>query len=359
MQKYSLPSLVALCVLGLHANASNDNATQEIESASEVTGAVKEREATYTRTTYESVAPNDIPERKERWSDFLPIWGQEAREKGYVLPLPFGISLVGLTQQQPFTVSSIGLDFNGKQSDEVNQLVNNSITATDLEVSDTTFNVRLDTWVLPFWNVYVLAGKTEGTVNLNLNVDTSVSTVALAAGGIGGNLLTSGPDRCTNLGLNYNGTEPPKGGSCVFHKDSIPTKLNFNGSVLGYGTTIAGGYGDFFGMFDVNYSEADINIAKENSEQTVYSARLGWNGEVDIWSGQIWIGAMKQDIRQTLNIIVPGSEVSVVVEQYASSPINYLIGGQWNFSEEWSLLVESNVGFGDRQQLMLQLGYRM
>ena len=371
MIRYSLHSFFALCLLGLNANAENIPDSNSARTASDTTEniqtktrksyteRVKKREATYTATAYESVDPSNMPPRKDRWSDFMPIFGREAREQGYVLPLPFGVSLIGLTQQQPFKVDSIGLDFDGKQSDNVSEYINGSITATDLEVSDNTFNLRFDTWILPFWNVYALAGKTEGTVELNLNIDTSVSTNALRLLGAGGGLLVNGPNRCNNLGLNYSGSEPPVGGSCVIQQNDISTKLNFNGSVLGYGTTVAGGYGDFFGMFDVNYTEADINIAKENSEQTVYSARIGWNGEIDIWSGQIWIGAMKQDIEQTLSIIIPGTQVSAVVEQHASSPINYLIGGQWNFTEEWSLIAETNIGFGDRQQLMFQLGYRM
>ena len=300
---------------------------------------------------YELVIPEALPPRN-RWSDFLPILGKEAREAGYLLPLPFGISVIGLTQEQPFKVSKIGLQIDGKQSDEINDSIDNAISAKNLRVSDTTYNLRLDTWLFPFWNVYGLVGKTTGQANLELDVDLEIPTSLLVLTGIGSGLNEK---RCTSINLPFKGPNP---GGCLVSAKDIPTKLNFHGTVLGYGTTVAGGYGDFFGMLDMNYTEADINIAIEKSTQTVYSGRIGWNGNIATYQGQVWIGAMKQDIKQQLAITANGGKVAVLIDQEASSPWNYLIGGQWNISEEWSIIAESNFAFSDRQQFMMQLGYR-
>lgn len=300
---------------------------------------------------YELVIPEALPPRN-RWSDFLPIWGKDAREAGYLLPLPFGISVVGLTQQQPFTVSKIGLEIDGQQSDLINDKINDTITAKNLTVSDTTYNLRLDAWILPFWNVYGIVGKTKGKAELELDIDLELPTLLLAATGIGNGLNDK---RCTSINLPYQGPAP---GHCLVSVDSTPTTLHFNGTVLGYGTTIAGGYGDFFGMFDVNYSEADINIAIEKTQQTVYSARLGWNGSIGAYQGQLWVGAMKQDIEQQIAVTTPGNKVAVLIDQHTSSPTNYLIGAQWNITEEWAVIAETNFAFSDRQQFMMQIGYR-
>jgi hypothetical protein len=315
---------------------------------------VKERESSTPGVAYESVDKTVLPQHQERWSDFLPILGKEAREQGYVLPLPFGISLGGLTQEQPFKVSRIGLAFNGQENDAINSAIDNSITARDLTVSDTTFTLRFDAWILPFWNVYGIAGRTDATARLKLDVDLEVPTLLLAGLGVGGGPLTPGATRCGNLGLSYN-VPPPTGGSCQGTAVGIPVKVKFDGDVLGYGTTIAGGYGDFFGMFDVNYTEADINIAIEKTEQTVYSARIGWAGSVGIWNGQIWVGGMKQDINQELYLKAPGTNAAVIIDQHASSPYNYLVGGAWNFNEEWQLILESSFLLSDRNQFMFQL----
>jgi|GEM_PF-105716 len=312
---------------------------------------VHDRQNPASSIGYELVLPEALPPRN-RWSDFLPILGKEAREAGYLLPLPFGISVVGLTQQQPFTVSKIGLEIDGQQSDIINDFIDGSITAKNLEVSDTTYNLRFDAWILPFWNIYGLVGKTKGKAELELDVDLELPTLLLVAAGIGNGFNDK---RCTSINLPYQGPAP---GDCLVSIEGIETTLHFNGTVLGYGTTIAGGYGDFFGMFDVNYSEADINIALEKTQQTVYSARLGWNGSVGAYQGQIWVGAMKQDIEQQIAVSTPGNEVVVLIDQHTSSPVNYLIGAQWNITEEWAVIAETNFAFSDRQQFMFQLGYR-
>ena len=300
---------------------------------------------------YELVIPEALPPR-ERWSDFLPILGKAAREAGCLLPLPFGISVVGLTQNQPFTVSKIGLEIDGQQSDIINDLIDDTITAKNLRVSDTTYNLRLDAWILPFWNVYGIIGKTKGKAELDLDVNLELPTLLLATTGIGSGFNDK---RCTSVGLPYQGPAP---GDCLVAFEEIATTLHFNGTVLGYGTTVAGGYGDFFGMFDVNYSEADINIAREKTQQTVYSARLGWNGSIGLYQGQIWVGAMKQDIEQQIAVTTPGGRLAVLIDQHTSSPTNYLIGAQWNITEEWAVIAETNFAFSDRQQFMMQLGYR-
>jgi hypothetical protein len=320
---------------------------------------VEERENPSSSVGFETVGNKALAPRN-RWSDFLPILGKEARAEGYLLPLPFGISLVGLTQEQPFEVSRIGIAVNGNENAQLNQMIDSSITAHNLIVSDTTFNLRFDTWILPFWNIYGLVGRTEGKAELKLDVDLDIPTLLLAGLDIGGGPLTLPIQRCANLNLPYN-APPPTGGSCNGAASGLPAELRFDGTVLGYGTTVAGGYGDFFGMIDVNYSEADINIARDKTQQTVYSARLGWNGTAGIWTGQIWVGTMKEDIAQTLYLPAPntsGIDAAVIIDQHASSPWNTLIGGQWNFSEEWSVILETNFGFSDRKQFMMQVGYR-
>ena len=314
---------------------------------------VHDRQNPASSVGYELIIPEALPPRN-RWSDFLPILGKEARAAGYLLPLPFGISVVGLTQQQPFTVSKIGMEIDGQQSDLINDLIDDTITAKNLTVSDTTYNLRLDAWILPFWNVYGIVGKTSGKAELELEVDLALPTSALILAGIGSGF---GSNRCDSLDLPFQGA-PPIGGSCLVAAHGIEPTLHFNGTVLGYGTTLAGGYGDFFGMFDVNYSEADINIAVEKTQQTVYSARLGWNGSIGVYQGQLWFGAMKQDIEQQIAVPIPGTKATMLIDQHTSSPVNYLIGAQWNITEEWSVIAETNFAFSDRQQLMMLLGYR-
>ena len=154
-------SLTIFCLLlSPHSFDEESETAPNAETPSDQTylERMRDRESQATGVTFETVDKEHLPEREERWSDFLPIWGKDARDRGYVLPLPFGISLVGLTQEQPFEVSRIGLAFGGNENDDINNLVNSAVTAKNLEVSDTTFNLRFDTWIFPFWNVYRAVG---------------------------------------------------------------------------------------------------------------------------------------------------------------------------------------------------------
>ena len=77
----------------------------------------------------------------------MPFLGKEAREQGYVLPNPFGISIIALHQQQPFDVESIGIVINGKQFQQINA----AFEVSNLEIEDSTFTLRADVWRLPFF----------------------------------------------------------------------------------------------------------------------------------------------------------------------------------------------------------------
>ena len=134
--------------------------------------------------------------------------------------------------------------------------------------------------------------------------------------------------------------------------------MNYKADVRGYGTTIAGGYKDFFGMIDMNWTTADLDISLTDAKAKVISSRIGWNGKLGGFSGVLWAGVMYQDISQTLDLPLDvGNDVLLVsIEQSTQEAYNYLIGGQWDINRSFSILAE--FGFGPRQSQMLNLTYR-
>ncbi len=346
----TVTTLLAFTTLADEVETNNANVTNN--SMSDYKQRVEKRQNPNTSISYEAIDPNHLPEKNERWSDFLPIWGKEAREQGYVLPLPFGISIIGLQQRQPFQVNNIGLAFKDTSSQLIDNVIKKTILATDLTVEDSTINARADVWLFPFLNIYALVGQTDATSRLDLNINASIPDQPLAT--------------CNLLGLNFEQTSGgllgPKG-NCLIEA-TTPIKLDIKGDNIGAGMTIAGGYGDFFGMLDVNFTSSDLDIAEENAEVIVTSARIGWNGAFGALGGSLWLGAMHQNVKQTLNIPIPGianqpSGVKVIIEQEASSPVNYLLGGRLNFTEAWEMIIETNAGFADRQQFLMQISYRL
>ncbi|CAA0122235.1 Uncharacterised protein [BD1-7 clade bacterium] len=323
-----------------------DNTDAQIQSSAVV------GESQRTAVTYESRNDDDKQRCAPRWSDFLPILGKAACEAGYVLPRPFGISAITLFQNQPFEVNSIDVEGSILGGDVPD--INPFVKAANVSVAEATITLRLDAWIFPFLNVYALGGHTNGTAKGIINVNAVFDDPAFFPIPACFNALPSLNDKCY---LNAN---------------NLPFSLDFKSTNYGGGITIAGGIGDFFAMIDGNYTISDINISTDDAKTTVISSRIGWNGSIGIFSGSLWVGGMYQDINQILNIPVGVSipnqgpvgpaellEIdSIRIDQSASAPYSYLIGGRWAFTESIELLTETNFGFQDRKQFLAQLSYR-
>jgi hypothetical protein len=301
--------LVPLLLLVNSARAEADGASDVLPPQPDKAA---ERENPASRVPYES-GKKPPPACEDRWSDFLPIWGKEACAQGYVLPRPFGVSLGYMHQDQPFLVGDIfinGIDVKTPGIAVVDEVQNEESTVT----------LRFDAWILPFWNVYAILGKTDGEAVGPLQIDLN-------------SILP-----CASCPIN------------------TTFKIDYTAEIGGLGTTVAGGYKDFFAMADINFTKADLNISTTDAEATVFSTRLGWNGQAGIFKGVLWVGAMYQDISQTLELQADGGNLNVTIEQETKEPWNYLVGGNWDFTRSFSVLAE--IGFGKRESQMLNATYR-
>ncbi len=293
-------------------------------------GAEKEQDSKPDKATQRenpvSAIPYETGDKKkstceDRWSNFLPIWGKAACERGYVLPRPFGISLNYMHQDQAFDVGDIfvnGVDVKTPGVAVVDEVQN--------DVG--TYTLRFDAWILPFWNVYGILSRSYGDATGELMLD----------------LEPVFPLLCARPGNNC--------------QVDAPIQLGFEGDVVGYGTTVAGGYKDFFGMIDYNRTRASLDIFTNEAVAKVLSARIGFNGKLGNFAGVMWVGAMYQDIENTLELQIDVGEdvLDVALDQSTQSPTNFLIGGQWDINRSFSVLAE--FGFGNRTSQMVNLSYR-
>lgn len=307
-------AILALAFFSLNLSAQEKQTTETQDK-----GAAK-RENPVSQVPYES-GKQQPPACEDRWSNFLPFLGRAACERGYVLPRPFGVSLGYMHQDQPFDVGNVyinGIDVKTPGLAVVNEVQNEESTVT----------LRFDAWILPFWNIYGILGKTDGRADGPLRIDLEPVFP----------LLCSLP-----------------GNDCGVDTTFI---IDYKADVTGYGTTVAGGYKDFFGMIDANRTRADLDISRTDAEATVVSARIGWNGKLGGFTGVLWIGTMYQDIEQTLDLEIDiGDDIlDVSIEQATQVDFNYVIGGQWDINRSFSILAE--LGFGDRKSQMLNLTYR-
>jgi hypothetical protein len=240
----------------------------------------------------------------------IPIGADAAKARGIELPLPFGVTWSHLDQHQSLQVNRLDISSGGLPVPANMERVRNR---------DETDTLRVDMWLFPFLDLYAVAGRSRSVAR---------GTATIPAGVFGPAPL------------------------------DVPFEQRYKGDILGLGLTLAAGYKSFFATLDANYTETDIDISKEDAKATVITPRLGWTGQCPHWQGALWLGAMYQDLDQTLQVESEfnGAPVSVTIEEEAEEPWNYLVGASWAFKPYLTLIVEG--GFGDREQWMSSLSYR-
>ncbi len=277
------------------------------------------------------------PNKQE--SRVLPIWGDEAKAKGYDLPEPFGASYGYMNMRQNIIVDDIKIIIPNTPGFEDMLGIQTGKTREKNE----SHMLKLDAWVLPFLNIYGVYGWTKGTSKTNIE------------------------------GIRFGGF-PIKG-----IKD-IPFELDFKGKTYGGGFTLAGGYNQFFGTLDTNYTYTNLDILDGKISALVVTPRIGYEfifqpiipgqGNTKL---QVWTGGMYQKITQEFkgnisNLSLPPMFDKVVsafddyesmkfkVKQHVASRWNNTVGARLEVTRNFNMLTE--VGFNKRNSFYISGEFR-
>ncbi|EGS7301250.1 hypothetical protein I4T76_003860 [Salmonella enterica] len=287
-------------------------------------------------------------------NSFLPLLGDMARAHGYDLPEPFGINVNYMNMRQNIDVDSIrfsGLGWLGYAfpSDLFN------IQASHTRERSITKTIKLDTWLFPFMNIYALVGKTRGSSHSTVSVDAS------PANGFIGPVIHA---------MNESGA-----------LKNLDFSLRFHGTTYGVGTVLAGGYGNWYGLMDINYTRTDFNILDGQTDAFTLTPRVGYRfttpgvDSLSLPSGKlgVWVGTMYQDVQQTFrgklsDLNIPASFGGLMaladqngngrfeVKQHLHSPWNLLVGANYEITRNVNITTE--VGFAERNSVLVSAEYR-
>ena len=274
---------------------------------------------------------NASADDSERWSDFLPLNKELAGDAD--LPLPFGIGITGYWQGQDLKSKNISLIIPAFVVPTIWE--GTTATPTNIESEVDNFNVRLDAWLLPFLNVYGVAGKVDGENRVSdINVDNNW------AGHPGGPAVTGTLDALA-LEFKNNGF-----------------KLDYEGDVYGVGVILASQWGKYWGTIDYNFTQADLDISTSEIDTHTITPRIGRSGELGNIIGSLWIGAMYQAVDENHNgqINQGGLDIQYTVLNEQENEWNFLIGGTAELSKQWNASIEG--GLGERKQVMGNLTFR-
>lgn len=286
----------------------------------------------------------DATRPSESQSRILPIWGDEARARGYNIPEPFGVGYNYMNLHQDIVVDKIGF-IMPKNEDFGNAL---KIEAGHTREKSETHMLKLDSWVFPFMNVYGLYGKTKGK-----------SHTTLAGGSV------------------------DFGGGFIMDLDGLlkdqPFDLDFEGKTYGAGITLAGGYEQFFTTVDINYTKTNLDILDGDIKAVVISPRVGYEfifspliagqGNTKL---QVWTGAMYQDITQRFKGDISGlslpsdfqgminelhdPDMKFDVEQHLAHKWSNLVGARLEVTRNFNII--SEVGFNNRNSFFISGEFR-
>ena len=233
---------------------------------------------------------------------FLPLLAEEATKRGIELPLPFGAGLVYYHLDRAIEITDVRVGRNGPPQSVSDFAQLSSSSSVD------NVNLKLDAWLLPFFNVYAVVGYVSN------HSDTRID-VALPP------LLPGGPTRQHTL--------------------TVPTSIE--GSVGGVGLTLAGGYGPYFMIYDVNFDQADLGF-DNRFKAVITSVRGGWNGKAGTRPLRAWASVTDWNTFATATGTVPdpdGGGLSFEVDQGPAYRYTYGAGAQYSWRPWLELAVDA------------------
>jgi hypothetical protein len=261
----------------------------------------------------------------------LPIWGEKVRAMGYDLPLPFGAGVNLVYMEQGIDIRDLKIGF-GNANQEVNR-----VSFSNASVKDKAVTARLDLWLLPFANIYGIIGYVDGEAEL----DVDLPGITIDVPGIG-----SIP---------------------ILDPNTLYLDIDYSGETYGGGITLAGGYKNFFGSVDANYTYTDVDVVDGDIKTLTISPRLGVLVDPAMISGTLafWVGAMYMDYKQTVTDTVnlkeidpalPAVHLDFEIDIKNEERWNFLLGGQWEITKRWQMMAEG--GIGNRRQIIFGTVYR-
>ena len=246
---------------------------------------------------------------------------------GQELPLPIGVSGNVFYLEQNLAAKSISLDVPPLPLPSGPLQLPPGLPAqtSNLESRATSTTAKIDAWLLPFLNIYGVAGYVDGETNAD----------NFSVGGL-----------------------PPEVASLLPNSFSVA----YSGPVYGGGATLAAGFGNYFVSLDANYTESDLDIGDSTIEAVTVTPRIGIRGSLGDLKGALYIGAQYQDVDENQNgtaiFPIAGNSVPVgySVVSEAEEEWNYVVGLNIENSSSWNYGVE--FGFSERKHVMATLNYR-
>ena len=97
----------------------------------------------------------------------LPILGSKVHQVGVRLPFPFGVMVNSLVGTQYLTLDQMKLGFGNYTNPNPPDMIDldDVVTFEEISAQTSTFNMRVDAWLLPFLNILPSESFTSAVEN--------------------------------------------------------------------------------------------------------------------------------------------------------------------------------------------------
>ncbi len=271
------------------------------------------------------------------WNRALPFFAQQVIDKGYELPLPYGIGLTYAHVDQEQILSDLEVGLNGGAKEPFPFVgFDNARSVSD------SLQVKLDAWLFPFMNVFALLGRVDGEAPLNVYLD--------------------GNGMLDQLGVTCGGPGPPNPLCGLLENQTfvLDIEAKFKGNTYGVGTVLAGGWNNWFVTVPISYTYADMEGKETEGATTSITPRfgkvlnLGDKGNLALYTGGSYLRT-KLTVQGTE--VTPGGALVIdyTIEQKNKDRWTVVLGGNWDISKRWSVSAEYNGFVGSRDTFITSL----
>jgi hypothetical protein len=279
-------------------------------------------------------------ETEHRWWDHkMPFLAQKVIDKGYDLPLPYGLkaSYVNVEQDQLLDNLWVGIGDSGLVPIDFVEFENAQ------SIND-TYQAIFDTWLFPFMNVFAIFGKIDGHAPLDVIVDGNGWLEALG-------IDCSKPGNLVPCGL-------------LQDKELLlPIDAKFEGNNYGIGVNFAAGWNGFFFTLPITYVYADMDDSDTDGASLQASPRLGYvfnlknKGNLGLYVGGSYLNV---DLTVSGTVTVPSTDFQIdyQMDQKNKDEWAAIVGANWDINKHWSIQAEYNGFVGSRETWMGSVTWR-
>ena len=273
------------------------------------------------------------------WAHKLPFLAQRVIDKGYDLPLPYGIGVTYANIEQEQILDSLQVGINGGEVKPIDFAgFANSFSESE------SFSIKADAWLFPFMNVFVMLGKVDGEAPLDVLID--------------------GNGMLDELGISCRGFPPNP--LCPILEDQIftlPVLATFEGNTYGFGTILAGGWNNWFVTIPFNWTYADMDDSQTDGVNFTATPRfgrvfnLGRNGNLALFVGGNYLDSdlTVHGFESTPDGLL---EFEYIIDQQNKDKWNALLGFNWDINKRLSWSAEFDGFTGSRDAFITSFSWK-